>query len=157
MTAPALTLSSLRSLGRAARNADALLGRRIGARLRELVILHVSSVNGCPVCSAAHGLIGRASGLDRADVRAARGCEPAAGFDERTRAALRYAELRTRDQEGDDPRALEALAALFTPEERRELRAVVDLFTFNNRFNNTWERVVPGAAARRARLGLCAE
>ena len=154
-TAPTLTLSSLRSLGRAARDAGALRGRRIGARLRELVILHVSSVNDCPVCSAAHGVIGRLSGLDGRDVHDARACEPAERFDERTRVALRYAELRTRGREDDDPVALERLRALFDEEERREIRAIVDLFTFNNRFSNSWERLVPGGAWRRERLGLC--
>jgi AhpD family alkylhydroperoxidase len=155
MTTPTLTLASLRSLGRAARNADAVLGRRIGARLREILVLHVSSVNGCPVCSAAHDALGRVSGLDGDDIRDARACDPAERFDERTQVALRYAELRTKGDEGDDPLALEQLRAFFSPEERREIRAVVDLFTFNNRFNNTWERILPGAAQRRARMGLC--
>lgn len=60
--------------------------------------------------------------------------------DERTRIALRYAEARTLDAEAENPDEVAAFEAEFTPEEQRALRATVDLFTFNNRFNNTWER-----------------
>ncbi|MEZ4438572.1 MAG: carboxymuconolactone decarboxylase family protein [Polyangiaceae bacterium] len=156
MTSPTLDRRSFTSLGRALRDWRVLRTPKIGAALRELIILHVSSVNGCPVCSVAHGLAGRASGLGREDIRAARACEPTdPRFDERTRVALRYAELRTLDQERAHTDEGAEFAALFDPEEQREVRAIVDLFTFNNRFNNTWERWLPGAERRRERLGLC--
>ena len=72
----------------------------------------------------------------------------------RTRAALRYAELRTVGWENDFPDDVAAFEKAFTPEEQREVRAIADLFTFNNRFNNTWVAVLPGAQARRQRLGI---
>ena len=154
MTSPKLTGRALSSLARAAKNAGALRGKRIGSQLRERIILHVSAANSCAVCSATHGAVGRVVGLDAEDVRESRALDPPVTLDERTRVALRYAELRTRGEEDAHPEDVRRFELLFDEEERREVRAVVDLFTFNNRFNNTWEGVLPGAAARRRRLGI---
>ena len=49
---------------------------------------------------------------------------------------------------------VDAFESAFDDAIKREVRTVVDLFTFNNRFNNTWEGLVPGAAKRRNALGL---
>lgn len=46
-------------------------------------------------------------------------CETVERSDERTRVALRHAELRAKATEGDDPLALERLRALFSHDERR--------------------------------------
>ena len=59
-----------------------------------------------------------------------------------------------RERRLDGRRPVRALRN-FSHSEQREIRAIVDLFTFNNRFNNAWERAVPGAEKRRERLGLC--
>jgi AhpD family alkylhydroperoxidase len=156
MSTPVLDRRALVSLGRALRSVRALPARRIGAHLRELIILHVSSINGCPVCSATHELVGRTGGVGPEDVEAARRCEPTdERFDERTRVALQYAGLRTKGATRDDPDVVARFEALFDAQEQREVQAIVDLFTFNNRFNNTWERLVPGARRRRDRMGLC--
>lgn len=156
MHAPGLNLDAAMALGRALRTPTAVFGRRIGPRLRELVILHVSSVNGCPVCSSVHAVIARRVGVGEEGVQAARLCHAMdARLDARERVALRYAELRTLGREAEDRESIEELDALFSRDEQREIRAIVDLFTFNNRFNNTWERWVPGARARRERMGLC--
>ncbi len=152
MTHPKLDLRSFASLARAAKNVAAWRGKRIGAELREQIILHVSATNSCPVCSAAHQLVARAVGLDDEDVREARAPEPPPDLDERTRVALRYADARTRGE--DDPDLVARFEQLFDPEEQREVRAIVDLFTFANRFNNTWEAPLPGAAWRRRKLGI---
>ncbi len=66
---------------------------------------------------------------------------------------MRYAELRTRDLEADYPEEVNAFEATFTPDEQVALRATVDLFTFNNRFNNTWDGL-PGAGRIKRRLGV---
>lgn len=154
MKPPKLTGRALGSLGRALKNAGALRGKRIGAQLRERIVLHVSAVNSCAVCSVNHGLTARVAGLDADDIRACRAAEPPDTLDERTRAALRYAEVRTRGEEEQSSADVRRFEALFDEEERREVRAIADLFTFNNRFNNSWEGVLPGAAARRRKLGI---
>jgi AhpD family alkylhydroperoxidase len=153
MDAPRLSLAAIRSLGRALRHAPALRGQHIGPQLRERIILHVSSLNGCPVCSVAHGLVGRAVGLDRQDIRAARSCDPPAELDERTRIAMRFAELVVLDEHDDE--AERRFDETFSHAEQEEIRAIVDLFVFNNRANNTWEAALPGARWRRRALGLC--
>ena len=38
-----------------------------------------------------------------------------------------------------------------------EVRAIIDGMTFANRFNNTWEGLLPGAAARRRKLGIAVD
>lgn len=156
MHAPGLSLSSLRALGRALGAPSAWAGHHIGARLRELIILHVSSINGCPICCAMHAELAISFGVEDPELHAALACDPeAAALDARTRVALRYTELRTRGCEGDDPVAVERFASSFSPAQQREIRLITDLFTFATRFNNSWERWVPGATTRRARMGLC--
>jgi AhpD family alkylhydroperoxidase len=150
--APILSLHALCSLARAVVRWPAARGRGVDARLREEIILHVSSVNTCPVCSAFHVRSGHRVGLTDVEIRAAQSLD-LGGWDERTRAALRYAELRTSDRERDHPDDVARFERLFSAEERTAIRATVDLFTFTNRFNNTWERVLPGAQARRRGLG----
>ncbi|MBI4952276.1 MAG: carboxymuconolactone decarboxylase family protein [Myxococcales bacterium] len=152
MADPKLSVYSLRSLGRALRRPTAWLGRSIGAALRERIILRVSAVNRCYVCSTLHGRVARHEGLSHADVAAARAADES--LDLRTRVALRFAEVRTVDLESEFPDDVTAFERAFSAAEQAEVRAIVDLFTFNNRFNNTWEAVLPGAGKRRDKLGL---
>jgi AhpD family alkylhydroperoxidase len=154
MTAPKLSWYAIQSLARALTHPGALLGRAIGGALRERVTLRVSSLNSCAICSAVHGVVARVEGLTADDIRQARTADGDEQQDGRTRAALRYAELRTAGVEDGNPDDLARFQQAFSPREQREIRAVVDLFTFTNRFNNTWEAAVPGAGSRRRRLGL---
>ncbi|MBW2455440.1 MAG: carboxymuconolactone decarboxylase family protein [Deltaproteobacteria bacterium] len=154
MTAPKLSWYALRSLARAATRPSALLGRGIGGALRERVTLRVSSVNSCAICSAMHQVVARLEGLDAGDIHQAASPAEDESLDERTLVALRYAEVRTADREGDFADEVARFEREFTADEQREIRAVTDLFTFTNRFNNTWEAVLPGASRRRRRLGL---
>lgn len=146
-------MHALRSLARALARWPSARGRGLDPVLRERIILHVSSLNSCPVCSAVHGRNAHRLGLDDREVMAARMTE-LDGWDRRTRAVLRYAELRTLAHERAHPDEVATFQQLFTPAEQAAVRATVDLFTFTNRFNNTWERWLPGAAARRRRMGL---
>ena len=149
---PRVGWSTLPSLLRAGANPRAVLGRHIGAALREQIIVHVSSVNECAVCAAAHTVIGRAVGVSAEKLAGAR--QQRLPEDDRTRAALRYAEVRTQRLERESPEVVHAFEQLFDAEERREIRGVVDAFTFANHFNNTWESWLPGAGARRRWLGM---
>lgn len=158
MKSPILNRRSFVSLGKALRSAPALRGRQIDGQLRELIILRVSSVNGCPVCSFAHGFFGRASGLTDDEIRRARECGEPQGFDARTQAALEYAEAYTLAATSSAPALIEASAKLmehFDANAQREIHVFIDFFVFMNRLNNTWERWLPGAEGRRSKLGLC--
>jgi AhpD family alkylhydroperoxidase len=149
---PKLGWYALRSLARAVARWPQAKGDGVDAVLRERVILHVSAINACEVCTAFHVRSAQRIGLDDADIGAACALDLSAR-DERTRAAMRYAELRTLDLERDHPDEVKAFELGFTPEEQAALRATIDLFTFNNRFNNTWDRL-PGAGRIKRRLGV---
>lgn len=153
MKPPALSRYALCSLGRALRNARAFVGRDLDRRLREEIILHVSSLNSCAVCAAIHTVKAHRAGVSDGEIALAREADVEA-WDPRTRAALRYAELRTQDREREYPEDVAAFERAFSTQECSAVRAVVDFFTFANRFNNTWERWLPGAGARRRRTGI---
>lgn len=145
---------ALVSLGRALSHPLSLRGKALGAKLREQLILRVSSINRCPVCSAFHGTLARLEGMSASDVHKARSREKDEELDEQTQLLLHYAEIRTANLEKDFPEVAEQFENIFSEDVKREVRAIVDLFTFNNRFNNTWEGLLPGAEKRRESMGL---
>jgi AhpD family alkylhydroperoxidase len=144
---PRLTLRAIASGARAYVQRGPRRGSRIGRLLKEEIVLRVSAVNECPVCSSIHERLAARLGISEGAIERA---QQGDGRDARSEIALRYAEARTL---GKETRAVvEAFERTFDREEQIEVRAIVDLFTFNNRFNNTWESWLPGAKARRARF-----
>jgi AhpD family alkylhydroperoxidase len=123
--------------------------RVLPRKLREAIVLRVSAVNECPVCSSVHERLAARFGFDPEQVREIQS-GAAESVDARADIALRYAENRTLGR--DDVRVTGLFEGAFTAEERREIDWVVDRFTFNNAFNNTWEAVLPGATRRRERF-----
>jgi AhpD family alkylhydroperoxidase len=154
MAAPTLSAHAFRSLARLLAHPFALLGAGLDPRLRERIVLRVSSVNSCVVCSAVHAKAAALAGLSEAQIRAAREGDEQACDDDRTRIALRYAEIRTADLEHESSEDVRRFEQAFVGRERAAVRALVDAFTFANRFNNTWEALLPGAQRRRARMGI---
>lgn len=145
--APKLTLRAILSGARAYLRPDRVRGKRIGRQLREEITLRVSAVNECPVCSSIHERLAERLGISPDEIVRAQQGEAA---DERTEIALRYAEARTLGRETNA--IVEDFERAFTPDEQAEVRTIVDLFTFNNAFNNTWESWLPGATRRRERF-----
>jgi AhpD family alkylhydroperoxidase len=154
MNIPMLSGYALLSLGRALSHPLSLRGKFLGPRLREMVILRVSSINGCPVCSAFHETFARIQGMDDAEILEARSPQSDDRLDEQTQLLLHYAEIRTANLEKDFDDVVQRFETTFSEEIKREVRAIVDLFSFNNRFNNTWEGLLPGARRRRQAMGL---
>jgi len=142
-----LTLRAIALGARAYAQRGPRRAHRIGRKLKEEIVLRVSAVNECPVCSSIHERLAARLGISPDEIVAAQLGE---GRDDRAEIALRYAEARTLGNE--TPAIVEAFERAFDREEQIEVRAIVDLFTFNNRFNNTWESWLPGASARRARF-----
>jgi AhpD family alkylhydroperoxidase len=154
MDRPTLSLHAICSLGRALTHWPQAKGRGLDPQLRERIILHVSAVNSCDVCTAFHVRAAERVGLDDGDIAAA--CKlDLTPRDERTRAALHYAELRTLDleHEAEHAGAVAAFEREFSADEQAAVRATVDLFTFNNRFNNTWERLPGSGFVKRQLIG----
>jgi len=152
MSLPRLNAFAFRSLGRALRHPLSLLNPKLDPKLREAIILRVSSLNNCMVCSAVHNHVAKLQGLNACEIQNARAKPDLA--DPQTAIALRYVELRTLDMEHDFPEDIEKFEAAFAIPEREAIAAWADLYSFFNRFNNTWEGLLPGAEKRRSNLGL---
>lgn len=147
MKAPKLSAHALKSIARALGSKE-FWSPTLDPLLKERIVLHISKANDCAVCSSMHTRRAQRLGLSRTEVKAAQEGE----VDDKTRVALRYAWLRTKNEEASDREAVAMFEKEYTAEEQAAIRSVIDTFTFNNRFNNTWESVLPGASERRKTL-----
>lgn len=125
-----------------------VVGKPIDNRLREMLMLAVSTENRCWYCQTAHTELGDASGLRQDEIAAL-----LAGRDERAteaeRAALRYArDLARRGFASHDEQLREELLAHFNEAAVEAIEATAHVMNFANRFGNTFD-----AARHRARGG----
>lgn len=105
-------------------------------RLKELVYVKVSTINGCEYCTRAHSASARRAGVGDEQLRALPFYERSQAFDAREKAALLYAERVTRGAAGIRARALEEVRAHFDADQLVELALVVCMANFTNRFND---------------------
>ena len=113
-------------------------GNRVPKHFLETLGVQVSLLNGCSYCVEHHfqGLRRLLGDDDRAnEIRAAfETGDPAAAFDARQLAAVRYAERLTRDPAGMTPDTVEAMrAAGWDDGEILEINQVVAYFAYANR------------------------
>jgi len=107
----------------------------IPTRLKALVELRVSQINGCAYCIWLHSREARAAGESQERLDCVPAWEESGMFDERECAALAWAEAVTRISETNAPDHLfEALKPHFSEKE------IVDL-TFIISVMNTWNRI----------------
>lgn len=107
----------------------------IPARLRWLMKMRASQINGCAYCLDMHAPDARKAGVtqQQLDVLAAWRESPA--FDARERAALGWCDALTRIEATGAPDAdYEALSAVFSERERTELTLVITTINAWNRF-----------------------
>jgi AhpD family alkylhydroperoxidase len=115
--------------------AKTLHASSIPAQLRALVELRVSQINGCAYCCDMHAREARASGATELQLDCLAGWEEAGCFDERTRAALAWAEALTSIRETRAPRALyEQALQRFSERELAELTLIATTI-------NAWNRI----------------
>ncbi len=113
----------------------ALAPSTLGKRLIDLVQLRVSQINGCAYCVDLHARDLLAAGEDFQRINSLLTWREVPFFDERERAALRWAESVTRIAETHAPDAdFEALGAHFTEREIAELTLVIAQM-------NAWNRM----------------
>jgi uncharacterized peroxidase-related enzyme len=110
---------------------------RIEAPLKSLVSLVASTAAGCRYCQAHTSSAAEHRGADRAKIADAWAFETSPHFDERERAALRLARDAAVVPNAVNAEHAAALAAQFDAAEITELVAVVALFGFLNRWNDT--------------------
>jgi uncharacterized peroxidase-related enzyme len=106
----------------------------VAERLKELVYLAVSSVNECNYCQSHHEATARHTGISDHEIEDVK-AETDQTFNERERAALRYARELTRTADAEHE-TRDAIENLFTAEQRVELTMVIGLANFTNRFNS---------------------
>jgi AhpD family alkylhydroperoxidase len=105
-------------------------------RLRELVNMRVSQLNGCAFCLDMHAEAARAAGETQQRLDVVAGWREAPFFDARERAALALAEALTTIERGHVPEAvLEQASAHFDDEELAQLLFVIAVI-------NSWNRLM---------------
>jgi AhpD family alkylhydroperoxidase len=100
-------------------------------RIKEIVVLRVSALNGCRYCTRLHTAIAIEAGLSAAEIDSLRGegAEPGS-FSDRDRAAMRFAEVMCTESE----QAIPAAQNVFAEYEVVELGVVAGATIFLNRF-----------------------
>jgi AhpD family alkylhydroperoxidase len=134
MTPPRISLAKAASA--VYRAIDALdASAEFEPRLREIVRIRASQINGCAYCVDMHSVDAQAAGEHDRRIFAVAAWHESSFFDERERAALALTEAMTRLPEGGVPDAVYVRAAgLFTEDELGRLMGVIISI-------NAWNRV----------------
>lgn len=114
------------------------------ARTKELCAIMVSWLNACVVCAKSHEALARHVGVDQATLDELENYATSEKFSEAERAALSCAISLTREPRALPPAVGEALRANYSDGEISEIVAVVGLYNYVNRLNNTLVEATPG-------------
>ncbi len=113
-------------------------GARLSGRIKELVVIKTSHVNGCDYCYAHNTSLGQAAGITHEQIidMSSDDYLSSANFTERERAAVLWAEHVTRNtaQKRDD--VYEQVKAQFSDAEIVELTLICAMFNMINRVND---------------------
>lgn len=130
---------------------------RVGTELKSLVSLVASAAAGCRYCQAHTSTSASKAGHDDGKIADVWSFETSPRFDDRERAALRLARDAAQVPNLVDGTHREELARWFDEAEITELVAVIALFGFLNRWNDTMGtplEMVPADTAQRALAGV---
>jgi uncharacterized peroxidase-related enzyme len=118
-------------------------------RLKELVIVRTSQLNGCEYCLASHSRIALNLGWTREQLDGLADCAGRDDFTPAEKAAVRIAERMTLDSTHISENDFDSLREHFDEGEIVELLAAIGLFNYFNRFNNAlqMEPTKPGEGA----------
>ena len=120
----------------------ALARSELSPVLRELAFLKASELNGCDYCRHYHHAAGRKAGLSERQVNDLEEFETSDCYDDRQRAAIRFAEQVTRHVRADD-HVIAELKQFLSDRELVELTATVALANFTNRVAVTLDVGLP--------------
>jgi len=104
-------------------------------KIQQLVIIKTSTLNRSAYCLSHNMPLGRKMGLSDEQIAAARGDEYMASplFDDRQKAAIRWAEVVTNMTARDDEAAFQAMKRHFTEKQIVELTVFCGMWNYSNR------------------------
>lgn len=108
----------------------------VSTRLKELIIVRTSQVNVTPYCLASHTILARGLGWTDDQLSHLADWPQRDDFTAAEKAALRLAEMVTRDAHAVTDAQFAELRGFYTEGEIVELLCAIGLFNYFNRFNN---------------------
>ena len=114
-------------------------GVHLSAKIKEMVIIKTSHINGCEYCYAHNTALGEAAGISHDQVIAMSSDDylTADIFDARERAAIEWAEHMTKNTAASRDDVYERVAAQYSEAEIVELTLICSMFNMINRFNDS--------------------
>ncbi len=114
-------------------------GVRVSGKLKEMVVIKTSHINGCEYCFAHNTALGEAAGITHDQVIAMSSDDYLTSdlFDARERAAIEWAEHMTKNTASARDDVYERLQAQFSHAEIVELTLICSMFNMINRFNDS--------------------
>jgi uncharacterized peroxidase-related enzyme len=125
-------------------------------RLKELVVVRTSQINGTAYCLASHTAISLRLGTTPEKIEALKNWRESTLFSEAEKQALHLAEAMTTDSLHYSDEELASLRRFYSEGEVVELMAAIGLFNYFNRFNNLlrMEPTQPATAEELAEAGV---
>lgn len=123
-------------------------GVRMSGKIKEMVIIKTSHINGCEYCYAHNTALGEAAGISHDQVIAMSSDDYLTSdlFDERERAAIEWAEHMTKNTAASRDDVYDRVKAQFSDAEVVELTLICAMFNMINRFNDSLKLTIENQA-----------
>lgn len=123
-------------------------GVRMSGKIKEMVIIKTSHINGCEYCYAHNTALGEAAGISHDQVIAMSSDDYLTSdlFDERERAAIEWAEHMTKNTAASRDDVYDRVRAQFSDAEVVELTLICAMFNMINRFNDSLKLTIENQA-----------
>jgi uncharacterized peroxidase-related enzyme len=121
-------------------------GARLSGKLKEMVIIKTSHVNGCDYCYAHNTALGEAAGITHEQVIAMSSDDYLTSdlFDERERAAIEWAEHMTKNTARARDDVYARVKDQYSDAEIVELTLICGMFNMINRINDSLDMTIEG-------------
>ena len=114
-------------------------GSRLSGKMKELVVIKTSHINGCEYCFAHNTALGAAAGISHEQVISISSDDYLNSdlFDKREKAAIEWAEHMTKNTARERDDVYDRIKSLFSDAEIIELSLICGMFNMINRINDT--------------------
>ena len=114
-------------------------GSRLSGKMKELVVIKTSHINGCEYCFAHNTALGAAAGITHEQVISMSSDDYLKSdlFDKREKAAIEWAEHMTKNTARERDDVYDRIKSLFSDAEIIELSLICGMFNMINRINDT--------------------